>query len=282
MKGLNSLHFRNMLDFFFEFVPQFLLLFALFGWMDILIIAKWLDPKNIDKNHPYNMTPGGDNYHETKYADFDKVNRAPAIITTMIDIFLNMASNKDGTAKDAEGQPRENYYYLFGGQQTLSIIFLLVALLSAPAMLIVKPMILKKRIEAHQHHHVEVHSEKIEYSKIEGNGGQSDHAYAQVKSILDKEGSGDGHHSFGDIFIHQLIETIEFVLGTVSNTASYLRLWALSLAHSQLAAVFLELILVKYGGGFHADEPVAASIMVSKRNPYLLYSYSYFSSSSSR
>ncbi|KAG2703331.1 hypothetical protein I3760_06G133100 [Carya illinoinensis] len=118
---------------------------------------------------------------------------------------------------------------LFVGQKTLQLVLLLLALVAVPWMLLPKPFLLKKQ---HQDRH----------------RGQSYTPLQSTEESLQLESNHGSHgheeFEFSEVFVHQLIHTIEFVLGSVSNTASYLRLWALSLAHSELASVFYDKLLM--------------------------------------
>eukprot|EP00917_Polyrhabdina_sp_WS-2016_P016978 GHVP01036703.1.p1 GENE.GHVP01036703.1~~GHVP01036703.1.p1 ORF type:complete len:744 (+),score=139.70 GHVP01036703.1:49-2280(+) len=130
----------------------------------------------------------------------------PSIIQTIIEMFSFSVSEP-----------------FFPAQGTIQSVIILLMVVAVPIMLIPKPFIIRKR----------------HYDSLKETGAYHDPEEFPSSVVEENE---EEEFDFSEVFIHQVIETTEFALGVVSNTASYLRLWALSLAHQQLSMVYISII----------------------------------------
>lgn len=210
----NHRYFKNKLAIYCEFIPQVIFLVFLFFYMTLLMFMKWTT---------YSATS-----EEIKYS----AGCAPSILITFINMVLFKAPDQEST----ECSP-----YMFGGQAGVQKFLVIIALLCVPWMLLAKPiMIMRSRKEA-------AHQPMAPYSNENGDADGSLNPNNAVQPGVAQQGAAPAHghdnEEMSEIFIHQGIHTIEYVLGSVSHTASYLRLWALSLAHAQLAEVLWNMVL---------------------------------------
>lgn len=182
LKWSNAVHEKNAVDFFCECIPMMVFMLCFFGWMDFMVLYKWVHP----------------------------IDQPPSIINSLI----CMAMGQDDLLPLWTGS---------FSSVDLARKLMLATVISVPIMLIPKPAILWARNKS---------AAKSEHQALPGD-----------EEAASAGGGGHGDHEefeIGEVIIHQVIEVIEYVLGTVSHTASYLRIWALSLAHQQLSLVFFQ------------------------------------------
>ncbi|VDL80418.1 unnamed protein product [Nippostrongylus brasiliensis] len=241
----NYRFFKAKIDIFTVFIPQMLFMACIFIYLCLQIVLKWIFFWVKAEDIFGQLYPGS--------------HCAPSLLIGLINMFMfkdrepgfvQLDKPIAGTGVDGipqQFQEQEGCYLTqwYPGQSTIEAILVLIAVLCIPVMLFGKPIhfILEQRKKRKaMGSNISVRANVVsDDSEIIINGHN--------KKEESEPSSGHGHdESFGDIMVHQSIHTIEYVLGCVSHTASYLRLWALSLAHAQLSEVLWHMVLVQAFG----------------------------------
>ncbi|XP_032452046.1 V-type proton ATPase 116 kDa subunit a isoform X3 [Nasonia vitripennis] len=205
----NHLYFKRRINIICEFIPQIIFLIFLFFYLTLLMFIKWV---KYAAYHPIYNT-------DVKTSSYC----APSVLITFINMVLFKAPTQLPNCDE----------YMYGGEHFFERFLVLVGLLCIPWMLLAKPfMMMKERKKKHMQN---LNTHGTENGDIDGGVMQSQGGQMQ--------GGHKEEEEMSEVFIHQGIHTIEYVLGSVSHTASYLRLWALSLAHAQLSEVLWNMVM---------------------------------------
>merc|ERR1711871_734551 len=275
LRGLNSYYDKNFRDLYCECLPMLLFASSFFGYMVFLIFYKWSinwDERMALGSCAYNANgvfgacsvSNGASCYDAKgnscnadtpleqmcplgYGGSGQGCQPPNLVTTLIGIIL---------------QPGFVDEPMYEGQAGLQGFILALAFVSVPWLLLLKPYLIKKELDEHSYQAIGHGSRETINPLLESDDPNVSADSATSMMVGDHNDSPDKHadgehHDFSEVVIHQAIETVEFVLGMVSNTASYLRLWALSLAHTELAAVFWNKAMLP---AIESDNPVAIFI----------------------
>ncbi|KAJ1166216.1 hypothetical protein NDU88_006624 [Pleurodeles waltl] len=204
---LNHIYFKRTINIVLQFIPEMIFIICLFGYLVFMIIYKWCQF----------------DVHKSQYA--------PSILIHFINMFLfNYSDPTNGP--------------LYPHQEEVQSFLVIFALIAVPWMLLIKPFILRANHQKEQRMIQSPPDTEVTSEHDEGEVVQSNHAKpARQEDHGGGHGDHEGEFNFGDIFVHQCIHTIEYCLGCISNTASYLRLWALSLAHAQLSEVLWTMVI---------------------------------------